>query len=181
MKHHNYVIMSLLFVTFITSTTLAKGANLVPETCKKISISEPSVRYDFCVTVLGSDRRSSTANLQQLAEISFNLSVSKAKSISKKIGELLKDPKFNTFQKNALKDCQELYSDAPDDIQTGLKALLNEKDFEKANIEVSGAITSADTCEDGFSERKEFSPLTGDNNYFMELAKIPLVFIVLLK
>ncbi|KAK9743188.1 hypothetical protein RND81_03G223000 [Saponaria officinalis] len=181
MKQYNHIIMSLLFVTFIRSSTLANGVNLVPETCKKISTSDPNVKYDYCVTVLGSDPRSSTANLNQLAEISFHLSVSKAKAISAKIGELLKDPKFNKFQKNALKDCQELYSDAPEDIQTGLKALLNEKDFEKANIEVSGAITSADTCEEGFSERQKVSPLTGDNNDFKELTKIPLVFTILLK
>ncbi|KAL9239340.1 hypothetical protein vseg_013674 [Gypsophila vaccaria] len=171
----------LLIVTTSITITLANGVNLVPQTCKTISISEPNVKYDFCVTALGTDPRSVTANLGQLAEISFNLTVSKSKSISKKIVQLLKNPKgFDKFQKNALADCQEMYSNVPDDLETGREA-LRRNDFNTASIEVSGAITYADTCEDGFKERKEFSPLANENRDFMMLASIPLVLIDLVK
>ncbi|XP_074302802.1 putative invertase inhibitor [Silene latifolia] len=173
-----YIVSLILLFLFLS--TVANAVNLVPQTCSKIAQSEPNVKYDFCVKALGSDPRSSTASLEELAEISFKLTISKAKSISKLIGNLLKNPKFDPFQKNALEACQELYADVPEDMDSGLKA-LKERDFNTANVEVSGVITSADTCEDGFRERKEFSPWTKQNSDFMELTDISLVFTNLLK
>ncbi|KAL9234562.1 hypothetical protein vseg_009420 [Gypsophila vaccaria] len=176
MKHFSYI-MSLVLL-FAMTFTLANGVSLVPETCKNITTVAEWVDYDFCVKTLESDPQSSTANLDELAAIAFNVVVSRTQSIANKVAELLKDPKFDVFQINALKDCQELYD--PEEVKVGLKSFKN-KDFGDANRVLSSAITCAETCEEGFQEREKFSPLTKDNSDYELLTSVPFGFIVLFK
>lgn len=172
--------LSLVFIIFIGSP-LTKATNLVPDTCMKISKSDPNVKYDSCVSTFESDPRSSEASLEELAEISFNFSMSKAKSIHSTIGQLLKDPKLDPFAKKALQTCSDLYSGAPDDLQEGLNA-LKRGDYALANLRASSAVDCGPDCEDAFRDEKgEVSPLTKDNNDYFQLGAISLAFTNLLK
>ncbi|XP_019105602.1 putative invertase inhibitor [Beta vulgaris subsp. vulgaris] len=175
---------SMFLILFIISLSycLANATNIVTDTCMNISKSDPDyIKYDFCVKTFESDPRSSNTSIDGLVEISFNLSSSKAISISTTIAQLLKDPKFDPFGKSALQACYEIYSDAPDDLQAGLEA-LKRGDFSTANVRVSGALDIAPDCEDSFQDKQgEVSPLTKDNSEFFQLVDISLAFTVLLK
>ncbi|KAL9229003.1 hypothetical protein vseg_004522 [Gypsophila vaccaria] len=170
-----------LLSTFLVLSTFANAANLVPETCTKISKLDTNIKYDFCVTSLGSDLKSSKATLKELADISFKLDTSKAKSFILTVQKLIKDPKFDTYAKQALHDCLELYSDGLDDLEAGHKAMVA-NDYGTANSQVSAALDSGYTCEEGFTEKiGDGSPLTRDNAEYEQLVAISLGFVELLK
>jgi len=163
-------------------STLTDAANdLVVDTCKKMSGSDPNINYDSCVTLLGSDPRSSKAtSLSELGTISFEIDISKAKSILSTIDGLLKDPKFDPNVKRALKDCSDFYSSAPDNLQEGLDA-LKEGDYSTANIRTSAAFDSSVNCDDSFKEKKVTSPLAKESHDYYQITAVSLAFTVLLK
>ncbi|KAL2893265.1 putative invertase inhibitor, partial [Bienertia sinuspersici] len=163
------------------STTITKATNLVPDTCMEISNSDPYVKYDFCVKAFGSNPRSSKANLDELAEISFNITTYKARSVSSTIDRLMKDPKSGRLVKQVLKTCSDLYSGAPEDLKVGLEALKSGKFF-IANVRVTAAMGCGSECEDAFKEMKvKVSPLTKENSDYFELGAITLAFTNLLQ
>ncbi|XP_074282469.1 putative invertase inhibitor [Silene latifolia] len=115
-------------------------------------------RYEFCIKVLGSDPRSSTSTLEQLAEISFQMDISKAKSVTTLIQKLLNDPKLVIpVIKRALQDCLRVYSDASDELMDGLAA-VKVKDYKTANMKGSVALTSAETCKEVFQNGQGINP-----------------------
>ncbi|KAJ8444700.1 hypothetical protein Cgig2_030374 [Carnegiea gigantea] len=150
-----FSLMFSIFMIFQCSTlTNAAANNLVLDTCKKMAGSDPNIKYNSCVTLLGSDPRSSKAtSLSELGTISFEIDISKAKSILSTINGLLKDPKFDPNVKRALKDCSDFYSTAPDNLQEGLDA-LKAGDYSTANIRTSAAFDSSVNCDDSFKEKK---------------------------
>lgn len=176
--------MSQIFIILFVALPLAKARNLVTDTCMKISKADPeNIKYGFCVKTFGSDPRSTKASsVDELVDISFNLTSSKSKSITSTINQvLLKDPKFDPFARSALETCSDLYSDGLDDLQTGLEALKG-GDFPTAMSRVSAALDNGPDCEDTFKEKEgEVSPLTKENDEYFHLAVISLSLTVLLK
>ncbi|GMH09263.1 hypothetical protein Nepgr_011104 [Nepenthes gracilis] len=150
-------------------------ANLVQDTCKKISQRSPLVKYDFCVAAFKSDPSSRTArSLEQLAFISLKLDTSNAKALVPRIRSLLNDKKFDEYAKRCLQDCLDLYSDAISSLNDAV-ADFKARDYMKANIDVSAAMEAPDTCEDQFKEKQgEATPLTKENSYFTQLTAISL-------
>ncbi|XP_021748117.1 putative invertase inhibitor [Chenopodium quinoa] len=178
-----YVMSLVVFIGCLTfSQAKATNLNLIPDTCMKISKSDPkNINYDFCVKALTSYRRSTNPTIDELVEISFKLSSSKAQSIITTIAKLRKDPKLSPFAKSALGTCSDLYSDAQSDLQEGLDALKG-KDLSTANVRISAAMDSGPDCEDTFKEKEgEASPLTKENSEYFKLADIFLAFTVILK
>ncbi|KAL2893271.1 putative invertase inhibitor [Bienertia sinuspersici] len=173
---YQYHTISLILIIFLGSSTLTKATNLVPDTCKKITKSDPNINYDSCVKELGSNPRSSIANIDGLAEISFNVTANKARSILSAINQLLKDPKFDRPFKGALEACSGMYSGAPENLKLGLDALKS-KDYFTANARVSAAMDCGPYCDEVFKEMKVIvSPLTKENNDYFELGCISLAF-----
>lgn len=90
---------------------------------------------------------------------------------------MLKSGPFDSFDRQCLDVCSELYSDAISTLMDSLTA-LGEKRFDDANIWVSSVMDASSTCEDGFKEREgHVSPLTKENNYLFQLSGISLAII----
>lgn len=90
------------------------------------------------------------------------------------IKQILQNKKLQTYVKQCLEDCYELYSDA---LSTVRKAAKDYKDgnFVDANIELSSVMDAPLTCEQGFADKKGVkSPLTKQNANLFELSAIAL-------
>ena len=100
-----------------------------------------------------------------------------ATNIVSKISKLLKDQTFSRYEKNCLKDCSELYSDARSELEDAVGAFKS-GDLYTANIKVSSAMDASVTCEDQFKDKKAAkSPLTKDNNIYFQINVMSLAFI----
>ncbi|KAK9666830.1 hypothetical protein RND81_14G214300 [Saponaria officinalis] len=168
-------IIYLLMVSFITTTSAFNV--LVMNTClqmfKMYLVYNTDVQ--FCVNALNSDPRSSNAtNRHQLAEISFEMDISKAKSIPIIIDNLLK----NTTQEKSLDDCKAMYSFAVVELTAGLEA-LKAKNYERAIVFADSAVQRAKICQLGLRKHMNMtgvSSLARGNTYFMHLASISASF-----
>ncbi|KAH0939419.1 hypothetical protein HID58_006880 [Brassica napus] len=88
---------------------------------------------------------------------------------------ILKNKTYPPGSESALSTCVELYDDANNSLN---EALMNVKsgDYKSANIDLSAALDAPGTCEDGFKETHEKSPVTNENNDLFQKIVIPLVF-----
>uniref|UniRef100_F6HTC9 Pectinesterase inhibitor domain-containing protein n=1 Tax=Vitis vinifera TaxID=29760 RepID=F6HTC9_VITVI len=120
---------------------------------------------------------SANASLEELGVIAVELALSNATYINWYISnKLLQEKGFDPYAKACLKDCHELYSDAIPELKDVLDD-FKDKDYYKANIELSAAMEASTTCEDGYKERKgEVSPLAKEDNNFFQLCAIALAF-----
>ncbi|XXG51012.1 hypothetical protein AAC387_Pa02g4883 [Persea americana] len=65
-----FFLLSLLFLQ-----TPSCEADLIQDTCKEVSSKDPNINYNFCITALQSDPRSTTADLAGLGTISIQLTM----------------------------------------------------------------------------------------------------------
>ncbi|KAK9666825.1 hypothetical protein RND81_14G213900 [Saponaria officinalis] len=172
-------IIYLLMVSFITSTSAING--IVSDTCMKMM--KLNLYYNtpvhFCVTALNSDPRSSNAtNIQQLTEISFEMDISKAKSITVTIDNLLKNTtQHDNSTREAFNYCKQIYSFVSIELTAGLKA-LKAKNYETAFVVADTAFQGASICQLGLTKHMiGFSTFTRENTYFMHLASISASFL----
>lgn len=170
------------FLLFLSLNTIS-STNLIHETCKRCSRTDPNLSYNFCVASLKSSPESQRAtNLRQLGSISIKLIQRNVTATRHFIKELiiLKNRTLSPFQKACLHDCMELYSDAVWTVADALKA-YESKHYAEADVELSSVIDAATTCEDGFAERKGVvSPLTKRNKDVFQLSAISLSIINML-
>ncbi|KAL5541960.1 hypothetical protein UlMin_009670 [Ulmus minor] len=82
-------------------------------------------------------------------ESSIKASTVQAKTAMAAATKLAKNPKTSKYAIAALKDCQDNYSDALDNLQAAMDALPS-KDIGTANTMLSAVITDSETCEDSF-------------------------------
>ncbi|KNA18152.1 hypothetical protein SOVF_073330 [Spinacia oleracea] len=164
------------------SLTTAALTSLVLPICTYISKADPeNVNYESCISILGSDPRSSISTAPQLARISFELDITRAKTISSTIDTLLKLSVSDPLASNALKDCSSVYSRIPGDLESGLEA-IKDGDFDTASARVSAAMNAAITCEIGIKEKKgNIAPLHKEISEFYQLGAISLGFTILLR
>ncbi|CAO2835463.1 unnamed protein product [Amaranthus hypochondriacus] len=169
-------------ILYSCSQATAAFTSLVLPVCKKISQTDPNnVSYESCVAILGSDPRSSTSTAPQLARISFELGISRAKDITSTIEKLLKTSGSDPDARNALKYCSGVYSGVPGELDAGLEAIKDEA-FDTANERVSAAVKATTACKDGIKgETGKVAPLKQEINEFNQLCAISIGFIKLLR
>ncbi|CAA2961765.1 invertase inhibitor [Olea europaea subsp. europaea] len=167
-------ILPTLFLSFLISTHPVNGQNLVNETCKKIARRDPNIEYNFCTTSLQAAPTSQCASLQRLGMISIKLVRHNVTDTRVYVKHLMKNGKLDPYSKLYLKDCYELFSDAISSVKRAMK-YYNSKRYDDANMQKSGVMDAATTCEDGFSEREGLvSPLTKRNRNTFQLSAIVL-------
>ncbi|KAJ9152587.1 hypothetical protein P3X46_026141 [Hevea brasiliensis] len=175
----NFFKLAIIFFSFIYSISLNDGRP-THHFCKKAAKSDPNLSYNFCVRSLEANPKTQNATLEELVNISIKLTISNATNISSSISQLLNQKNLDAYTRGALQDCLELYSDANSELNEAM-CDLKKKDYFKANIDVSSAMDSSTTCEDGFKEKKGMvSPLTKENNAFFQWTAIVLAFINML-
>ncbi|XP_038875573.1 putative invertase inhibitor [Benincasa hispida] len=177
-------ILSIFFFSnfLITQSSITiNTTDLIQETCMKISREDPNISYDFCLTSLESATKDiECINLRHLGLISIGLLRRNVTSTRHHIISLMENTKLYPFVKFCLEDCLELYSDA---VPTVTQAMWDYKlkQYDDANIAVSLVMDAAETCEDGFKERKGVvSPLKKRDEDAFELGAIALSIISLL-
>ncbi|CAJ1940602.1 unnamed protein product [Sphenostylis stenocarpa] len=158
-----------------------EGEDLVTETCKH------TLHFQVCISSLRSVPSSSKASdLKVLAEIALNLSTAYAADTLSYVHELQPNSSAanNIYVSRCLRDCEEEFSEAIENLQDSKQALGN-GDCDQVDTLVSAAMSDAQTCEDGFKDMKNedsysTSPLTERNRYFSELCSNALAITKLL-
>ncbi|XP_042506737.1 putative invertase inhibitor [Macadamia integrifolia] len=150
------------------------GGNIIKETCRKSAKGDPNISYEFCVTSFQSIPKTHNATLKELGVVAMKLTKTNASNTKSFIKKLLKNKKLDPYDKLALKDCKEVYSDAIDSLNEAIKD-FKVKRYSEANIKLSSAMDSSSTCEQGFNEKKgKKSPLTKENKDVFQLAAISM-------
>jgi len=158
-----------------------EGEDLVTATCKH------TLHYQVCISSLRSVPGSSkTSDLKVLAEIALNLSTTYAAETLSCVHELQSNSSAanNIYVSRCLRDCEEEFSEAIENLQDSKEALAN-GDCDQVDTLVSAAMSDAETCEDGFKDMPSednysTSPLTERNRYFSELCSNALAITKLL-
>lgn len=129
---------------------------------------EDAVNEQLCIKNLQADPASKSADLAGLATIAVKLAVANATSISESVKKMLTTSK-DSFELKCLKDCDENYLAAIDQLQDTLAA-LHSKGYHDATTWIQAAMTDSETCEDCFAEKPGFkNQLTDENTNFQQL------------
>ncbi|CAI9769385.1 unnamed protein product [Fraxinus pennsylvanica] len=167
-------ILPALFLSFLISTHLANGQNLINETCETVARRDPNVGYNFCTTSLQAAPATQCASLRGLGMISIRLVRHNVTDTRCYIKHLLKNRTRDPLSEQYLKDCFELFSDAISSVKQAMK-YYKSKRYDDANIQISSVMDAATTCEDGFNEREGLvSPLTKRNRNTFQLSAVVL-------
>ncbi|KAK9758080.1 hypothetical protein RND81_01G205300 [Saponaria officinalis] len=176
---NNTCIYVLIFVGFFSTYVVA---NLVPSICKDLSRNDQeNVSYDYCVSKLGSDPKSAHSTAEQLAEISFRLTISKADDVFSTIQKVVNGSRIDQLVKYPLKICSVVYSRIPNDLKDGLVALKG-GNYDKANVTVNAVVKIASICRDVVKVGSvSVSVLKENSDDFFKLGAISLGFTKLLR
>ena len=136
-------------------------ADLIDQTCGAANV----LYKDLCQSTLRADPASKSADIHGLASIALAAASADVKVVRRQIAELLKSTS-ERFALGALRDCDENYSSAGEEIDESGPA-MNERRYDDVNNLVSAAMTDADSCEDGFKQGT--SKLTQANEKFGHL------------
>ncbi|GFZ04496.1 hypothetical protein Acr_17g0000680 [Actinidia rufa] len=155
--------ISLLFLLVLFTLNYHSQADLVADTCKKVDYP------DLCLSTLRSNPRSKSADLKELARITFDAALAKSTNTLNQIMLLLKKTK-DPIVKKYLTTCATLYGDAVDYIPQAIR-FVGSDNFQ-AKLYGGVVIDNALDCEDAFTTGelgKRKSPLTASNNVMKEL------------
>ncbi|XP_004510139.1 putative invertase inhibitor [Cicer arietinum] len=149
--------------------------NLIQQTCKNCSKSDPNISYKFCTKSLQSDHRSQCAkNLEELGLITIKITRHNVTNTCDHIKGLLKKKNKDPFIKECLDDCLQVYSDSITTFRESIRD-YKAKRYEDCNVKLSSVIDASTTCEDGFKQNNNVtSPLTKRNNHIFQLSAIAL-------
>ncbi|GKU95687.1 hypothetical protein SLEP1_g9016 [Rubroshorea leprosula] len=177
MKSYNSLPLVFLFFSFfLFHYSAASSSDVLYRACKDAADGDPNIHYNFCVSCLEENPKSHNASLKGLFKISIGLAKSNATSIKSLVSKLLTNNSLSKHAKSSLKTCSEVYSEAISDLKDAIAA-FKLKDYSTTNIRISAAMDASDTCEEGFKEEGDVSPLKKEDNEFFELTAIALAFL----
>ncbi|KAJ0988516.1 hypothetical protein J5N97_006872 [Dioscorea zingiberensis] len=145
--------------------------DLISKTCNQTSYS------DVCMSTLLSNSSTHNATVADLAAVSIIATTSHAINTTAIIAAMINGSGDDLDQ--CLNDCSVEYGDAVSELQEAVEA-LQRCDYETVNVKVSAAMTNSDTCEGGFEDEGESSPLTQRNEFFFKLCSNALAIVKLL-
>ncbi|XP_020205150.1 putative invertase inhibitor [Cajanus cajan] len=158
------------------STSLTTPKDIINETCQKCANQSIILSYGLCSTSLPEIPVSHSANLEGLALVAMELALENVTSTLATIEKLLDSTSLDNFALGCLADCLELYSDAAWTIVNSVGVFLS-GNYEVTRTWMSSVMEAASTCQQGFSERAEVSPLTQENYNLFQLCGIALCII----
>ncbi|KAI9072378.1 hypothetical protein K1719_024196 [Acacia pycnantha] len=176
------LILFLYSSHFISANNSSNHVDLIAETCKNLSKTDPNISFRFCKTSLQAYPHSRCVrNLRDLGFISLNILRHNVTETRIHIKNLLKkkkkEKKIDPFIKECLDDCLEVYSDAIPTVKDAIKD-YKAKLYADCNVKVSSVLDASTTCEDGFQEKNGVvSPLTKRNSDAFQLSAIALFII----
>lgn len=155
----------------------ATATSTVPlSACKDAANGDPNIHYNFCVSSLNQNPKSTNASLTGLFRISMGLAISNATKIKSRISKTLTGHQnLSNHAMISLKTCSAVYSSAISHLATA-NAASKAKDYFTANIRISAAVDAPQTCQQAFEDEGEPCTLPIENNNFFELSAIALCF-----
>jgi pectinesterase inhibitor-like protein len=155
---------------------VSSSASVLDDTCKSFGANQKDIGYDYCIKFFQSDKGSATADKRGLAVIAAKITRATASSTDKRIAALkasVKDKKV----RSGLDDCDELYSDAVDELDVAAKGVAagTAQGLADAVTNLSAAADAPDTCETGFQELGVKSPLAAEDSEFNRQVSVALV------
>ncbi|XP_020093035.1 putative invertase inhibitor [Ananas comosus] len=176
-----YVPLSLILILLVSlplrratptfRQTCATPAS-VEEACKSAADKHSAVSLQHCISALGSDPRSHSADLHGLAAVAVKLAIDHATSTESKIDDLI-DLEPTPSVKERLSSCLEVYSDAVDSLRNALDN-LNARLYDKATNLLTSSLTAAESCEKVLEGAKGLSSVVADDRDYGKLASIAL-------
>ncbi|XP_008786219.2 putative invertase inhibitor [Phoenix dactylifera] len=162
------IILSLLLISSIAK------ASILEEICRSVAAARPNIGYEYCVTSLGTDPGSSSADPHGLAVIAARLSVANATSTESSIDQLMVVESKPSL-KDCLSVCSEVYSEAIDHLNDAIRN-LEARLYGEAVTFLSAALDAPDNCEDAFRDAGDLllSPLAREDEDYSRLADIAL-------
>ncbi|KAM0896550.1 hypothetical protein ACQ4PT_023132 [Festuca glaucescens] len=144
---------------------VSSSASILDDTCKSFGANHKDIGYDYCIKFFQADKGSATADKRGLAVIAVKIIRATASSTDKRIAALkalMKDKKV----RSGLDDCDELYSDAVDELDTAAKGVASgtPEGLKDAVTNLSAAMDAPQTCETGFQELGVKSPLAAEDS-----------------
>uniref|UniRef100_A0A0E0KUG7 Pectinesterase inhibitor domain-containing protein n=1 Tax=Oryza punctata TaxID=4537 RepID=A0A0E0KUG7_ORYPU len=166
------IILSLLIM--LTSSTTSK-ASLVYDACTSFAASHADIGYAYCIKFFQSDKGSATADRYGLAAIAVKISTESARGTAKRIAAL-QDSERDKKRKDCLSSCGEVYDSAVDSLDEAAKGIASRSadGLRDAVTVLSAALDAPDTCEDGFRELGQASPLVAEDEEFSKESAIAL-------
>ncbi|KAL8062284.1 hypothetical protein ABFX02_02G137800 [Erythranthe guttata] len=166
---------TLIIISILIIIQATKGENLINTTCKTLSKNDPNINYTFCTTSLQAAAASRCATLRGLGTISVRLLSHNITNTRRHITQLMKNKKLDSYVRQCLSDCFELYSDSIPSVEKAMK-YYNNKRFDDANVAISSIMDASTTCEDGFKEGRTGvnSPLSERNDDVFQLSAVAL-------
>ncbi|KAK4260284.1 hypothetical protein QN277_003424 [Acacia crassicarpa] len=175
-----FLLSLFLLVTTISTISYAKPHHdLIDQTCKQCENQSLILDYGLCSSALDVIPVSHSANLQGLALVAMELALENATTTLSTIEKLLMnkdDEDHDDSTAACLRDCLELYSEAAWRIMGSVRAFLSEN-YESTKTSMSSVMEAASTCQGGFAEKGEVSPLTKENYNLFQLSGVSLCII----
>ncbi|KAF3780444.1 putative invertase inhibitor [Nymphaea thermarum] len=141
----------------VAPSASTNNADLLHQVCSNVTFK------DLCISALGSDPSSSTADINKLAVLSVEVAKEHAKATYSYIEHLLNSTAGDPSLQQSLTDCSDVYVDIVEQLEDSISA-FSEKQYKNINTWVSAAISDVQTCDDGFKEQRvERSPLVQKN------------------
>ncbi|XP_061359096.1 pectinesterase inhibitor 12-like [Gastrolobium bilobum] len=170
----SHFLLFLITIPLGTSSTLSN--DIIDQTCKKCANQSIILSYNLCSTSLPLIPVSHSTNLQGLALIAMELALENVTNTLATIEKLLDSTSFDNIALGCLKDCLELYTDAAWTIVNSIGVFLS-GNYEVTRTWMSSVMEAASTCQKGFVENGEVSPLTKENYNIFQLCGIALCII----
>lgn len=166
----SFVLFLILLNGFATAQALIRNS------CKKIAAKTPNIKYNLCVQYFEEHPQSRTATtLEGLLVASTKNVVFNLVNVKGIVINILKYKKASRGIEIPLRDCVEVYTDANGSLNEAL-ASIKSRDYRSANVNLNAALDAPTTCETGFKETKQQSPVTIENNVLIQKVLIPLAF-----
>ncbi|XP_045832633.1 pectinesterase inhibitor 12-like [Trifolium pratense] len=178
---HRYSLCVSLYLFFLFLVTISHGTicsshDLIDQTCEKCANQSVILSYSLCSTALPVVPVSHSTNLEGLAIIAMELALENVTNTLATVEKLLGDESLDKYVMGCLTDCLELYSDAVWRIVDSVDVFLS-GNYEVSRIWMSSVMEAASTCQQGFEEKGEVSPLTEENYNLFQLCGIALCII----
>ncbi|KAK7386303.1 hypothetical protein VNO78_26443 [Psophocarpus tetragonolobus] len=170
----SFYLCALLLITLPIGTSSTK--DIINETCETCANQSIILSYGLCSTSLPAVPVSHSANLEGLALVAMELALENATSTLETIERLLGSTSLDNYALGCLADCSELYTDAAWTIVNSIGVFLS-GNYEVTRTWMSSVMEAASTCQQGFTERGEVSPLTQENYNLFQLCGIALCII----
>ncbi|KAJ0240614.1 Plant invertase/pectin methylesterase inhibitor superfamily protein [Hirschfeldia incana] len=176
----------VVFVLLFNGCTANKLADdLIQKSCKEAPkftglVSRwPHFEKDCIASFKENPQSQKARNIDDLIMVGANNAISYLTNVKKIMEKIIREKKYkSSLSKKSLEDCLNLYSKSARLLKSGLN-YLKKGNFDEAKYAFRDAEEAPIFCELKFNgDNQQISPLTKENNLFLTMIQIPVIFII---